>query len=198
MHSLNDIIKEIEKYAKKEMVSDILHGWPHVERVLKYALIVNEEMQGNWDIIKSAILLHDIGHKLKRENHNELSAQIAEKLLIEKSIQKSIINNVKKCILTHSRQFAHQKPSSIEAKVVFDADGMDLFGPIGLMRALLSCAQRNKGLECMIKKMEWRLAQKPYFFSKTAKKFVTENVTIIEKYLRDLNNQIQLIESYKV
>ncbi len=197
MLNLKDRINEIEQFAKKEMVQDILHGWPHVERVLKYASVVNEEMQGDWDIIKIAILLHDIEYKSKRENHNELSAQIAEKLLIEKNIKQDLINNIKNSILTHSRQFAHQKPRSIEAKVVFDADGMDLFGPIGLLRALLSCALRNQGFECMFKKLEWRLTQIPHFYSGVAKGFVKLNSGIIENYLKDLNTQIQLIESYE-
>ncbi len=194
MHELKDLMPEIEKFAKEKMVKDILHGWPHVERVLKYASKVNKEMQGNWEMIKCAILLHDMGHKMSREKHNELSAQMAEEYLIKKSVHQDTIANIKNSILVHSRQFANQKPSTIEAEVVFDADGMDLFGPIGLLRGLLSCALRNEGFGCMIKKMEWRIAQKSNFYSKTAKKFVNGNSEIIENYLKELKDHIQLIQ----
>lgn len=190
MSELKDILLELRKFAQTRMVTDILHGWPHVERVLKYASKVNEEMRGDWNIIEAAILLHDLGHKKKRENHNKISAQMAEEYLMKKEINPDVIEKIKNCILTHSRQFSDQIPDYIEAKIVFDADGMDLFGAIGLMRALLSCALRNQGFECMIKKLEWRIKQKPNFYSNYAREFVIENSIIIETYLKELKKQI--------
>jgi uncharacterized protein len=181
---------EIEKFAKSRMVKDILHGWPHIERILIYGENVNSELRGNWKIIKCAILLHDIGHTENRERHHEISAELAEEFLYSHGITESVILKIKKSILTHSRQFAHEKPATIEAKVVFDADGMDLFGAIGLMRALLSCALQGKDFDCIIKKLEWRLREKSNFYSQIAKKFVAEKCGIIEKYLMELKSQL--------
>jgi HD superfamily phosphodiesterase len=193
MTTLKDISSEIQQFAREKMVSDILHGFPHVERVLKYAKVVNTELKGNWEIIECAILLHDIGHKVALEKHNESSANMAKDFLLAKLIDSQTVSAITDSILTHSRQFANHKPISTEAKVVFDADGMDLFGAIGLMRALLTCALRNEGIECMINKLEWRLAQKTNFFSQVAKKFVDENSNIIKTYLSELKKQIELI-----
>ncbi|HUX99060.1 MAG TPA: HD domain-containing protein [Candidatus Deferrimicrobium sp.] len=193
MTTLKDISSDIQQFAREKMVLDILHGFPHVERVLKYAAHVNTELNGNWEIIECAILLHDIGHKVTRERHNELSANIAKEFLLSKSIDSKTISAITNSILTHSRQFANHTPISTEGKVVFDADGMDLFGAIGLMRALLTCALRNEGIECMINRLEWRLAQKTNFFSQVAKKFVDQNSKIIDTYLNELKRQIELI-----
>lgn len=198
MIRLNEIIPEIQKFGQENMVQDMLHGWSHVERVLKYASIVNKEIRGNWDVIQSAIFLHDIGHKLNREKHHEISAEMAESFLISKKIDQEIISNITHSILTHSRQFSKEKPTSPEAKVLYDADGMDLFGPIGLMRAILACTLKNKTFECILKKLEWRLEQKKYFNSKAAKIFVQENSTLIENYLFRLKKQLEFIKEIKV
>jgi hypothetical protein len=78
--------------------------------------------------------------------------------------------------------------------VVFDADGMDLFGPIGLLRALLSCGLSGKGFPCMIKKIRWRLGQKDNFYSNTARQFACNNAALIETYLDSLEEQLQMLD----
>lgn len=194
MVSLRDIIPEIQKFAEMKMLKDILHGWPHVNRVLKYASIINEEVKANWDIIHCAVLLHDIGHQVNRDNHNTISADMAGKFLKNQEIDTEVVKAIKHCILTHSRQFASEKPASSEARVVYDADGMDLFGPIGLMRGLLSCGLRNKGFDCMLKKMKWRLDQVKAFYSNVGRKFVAQNSKIIMDYMKELENQIEKLK----
>ncbi|NHI93915.1 MAG: HD domain-containing protein [Candidatus Lokiarchaeota archaeon] len=194
MNVLESLSSEIEEFAKKNMTDDILHGWPHVRRVLKYASLINEELKGDWIIIKNSILLHDIGHKINRQNHNQISAEMAQDFLKSKNVEQEKINKISQSILTHSRQFSGSKPLSLEAKIVYDADGMDLFGPIGLMRALLSCALMNKEFDCMIKKLEWRMSEIKNFYSDVAKKFVTDNETIIKTYLNQLKIQLKLFE----
>jgi HD superfamily phosphodiesterase len=185
---------ELEEFAHSHMPPDILHGWPHVKRVLYYAGCVNNEIQGNWDIIRSACLLHDIGHSIQRENHHEISARIAGDFLVSIGIPGNTGEHIQACILTHSRQYSREVPHSIEAQVVFDADGMDLFGPIGLMRALLACGLRGKGFDCMIKKLTWRLGERENFYSKTALDFAQGNGDIIEQYLAQLQKQLRQME----
>jgi putative nucleotidyltransferase with HDIG domain len=186
MTELKNLIPDIREFAIQHMPQDILHGWPHVQRLLKYAKMINEEVNGDWVVIQCAILLHDIGHRINREKHNEIGAKMAEEYLESKNIDQATIQNIKNAILAHSRQFAKIKPKSLEAKVLYDSDGMDLFGPIGLMRALLSCALRNEGFDGMIKKLEWRISETSNFYSNFAKEFVKNNVPIIEKW--DLSN----------
>ncbi|MBD3230061.1 MAG: HD domain-containing protein [Candidatus Lokiarchaeota archaeon] len=191
--NLIDSMSKIEIFAKNNVVKDFLHGWSHIERVIKYARYVNGEVNANWDIVYCAALLHDVGHKYKAENHNVKSAEMARNLLQELEIEEKTIKKVEHAILTHSRQYATDKPINIEAKVLFDADGMDLFGSIGLMRALLSCIFKKKGFKCIIRKCEWRLEEKENFYSNKSKKFVKENSKIIEFYLRELKKQLSLL-----
>jgi HD superfamily phosphodiesterase len=194
MAVLHTLIPDITAFAKKKMPRDILHGWPHVERVLYYAQTINTEINASWDVIHCSVLLHDVGHTIQREEHHRISADIAEEYLGEKGVDQKTIVHIKECIITHSRQFSDRRPQSLEARVVFDADGMDLFGPIGLLRALLSCGLSGKGFPCMIKKIRWRLGQKDNFYSNTARQFACNNAALIETYLDSLEEQLQMLD----
>lgn len=189
-----ELMDNIEIFAKNNMVDDFLHGWSHIERVIKYARNINEELNANWKITYAAILLHDIGHKYGDGHHNVKGSEIAYEFLKEIGIEEEIAENIKDCILTHSRQYSEKKPATLEGKVLFDADGMDLFGPIGLMRALLSCILNKKGFKCIVNKFEWRLKQRENFFSNKSKIFVRENSKIIESYLVELKNQLEFFK----
>ncbi|MBN2533354.1 MAG: HD domain-containing protein [Spirochaetales bacterium] len=188
------MLHELEDFARSHMVPDILHGWPHITRVLHYAGQINLEVNGEWDIIKSAVLLHDIGHNIRTEEHNYAGARLAGEFLESKKVPPRIIGHIKECIITHSRQFSREKPQSREARVLYDADGMDLFGPIGLMRALLSCGLKGKGFDCMIKKLKWRLSERENFFSQKARLYAREHSAIIEDYLEQLKKQLREME----
>ena len=116
MTSIKDIIPKIVEFAKGKMPDDILHGWPHIERLLEYASRINQEVNANWDIIQCAILLHDTGHKINPIKHNEISAEIAQNYLKSK-ISQDTLENIKNSILCHSRQYAKTKPVTLRAGI---------------------------------------------------------------------------------
>jgi HD superfamily phosphodiesterase len=192
MSELDTIISDIEIFAKQRMVKDILHGWPHIQRVLKYAQLVSKELGGHWPVVHAAVLMHDLGHAEDSSRHHEIGADIAGDFLKKKGISEKIVFHVKECILTHSRQLSLNQPSSIEAKILFDADGMDLFGACGVIRALLSCGLKHKGFDCMIKKLKWRLTERDNFNSKTALNFAHKNSGIIQTFLEQLKAQLEI------
>ena len=76
MSSLNENFIQIKNFAKQNMVSDFLHGWSHIERVLKNAELVNKEMNGDWEIIYCAVISHDIGHNQDSKKHHIISAEM--------------------------------------------------------------------------------------------------------------------------
>ncbi|MBN1697083.1 MAG: HD domain-containing protein [Spirochaetales bacterium] len=194
MTALNTLMTGIADFARDKMPKDILHGWPHIQRVLAYARMVNAEMHARWDIIECSVLFHDAGHSIRRKDHNMISAEIASDYLDAKKIDRTTISLVRECIVAHSRQFSETLPESPEAKVVYDADGMDLFGPIGLLRALLSCGLEGKGFPCILEKLQWRSGQKNNFYSTIAAGFAHKNSAVIESYYRGLEEQLRLFE----
>ena len=130
----------IENYMLSCM-EDSAHDKEHVYRVLYNALeIAKAEENVNYDILITACLLHDIGRKEQFENsdlcHAIVGGEKAYQFLMEHDFDKDFSKKIKKCIQTHRYRKTNQ-PDSIEAKILFDADKLDVVGAIGIARTLV-------------------------------------------------------------
>ncbi len=122
-------------------MTDTAHDKEHVYRVLYNALeIAGEENNVNYDILIAACLLHDIGRKEQFENpalcHAEVGSEKAYQFLLAHGFETSYAEQVKQCIQTH-RFRKSNPPQSLEAKILFDADKLDVAGAIGIARTLV-------------------------------------------------------------
>ena len=132
-------IKEIVK-RKMEGVSPS-HDFSHVIRVYNLCLLITKhERNVDLDILKTAALLHDIA-RLKEDadstgktDHAVLSAKMAEEILKNFAYPKEKIDKIKHCIITH-RFRREQTPKTIEAKILADADRLDVSGAMGIVRS---------------------------------------------------------------
>ena len=122
-------------------MEDSAHDKEHIYRVLYNALeIAKTENNVNYDILIAACLLHDIGRKEQFENpalcHAIVGSEKAYQFLLAHGFEMSYAEQVKQCIKTH-RYRKNNLPQSIEAKILFDADKLDVAGAIGIARTLL-------------------------------------------------------------
>lgn len=123
---------------------DLVHGFDHVERVLRVALWLCERTGADPEIVKAAALLHDasgaapahVGEASSgRATHEQTSAAFAERLLREEGWSENRVEQVTHCIRAH-RYRGGVDPESLEAKVLFDADKLDVLGAFGIARTL--------------------------------------------------------------
>jgi uncharacterized protein len=140
---------QIEKYMLLCM-NDSAHDKEHVYRVLYSALdIAKYEQSVDMDVLITACLLHDIGREEQFKNskvrHEQVGSEKAYSYLIENKWAESRALHVKDCILTH-RFRSDNPPASIEAKILFDADKLDVTGTIGIARTLFYNALVNEPL----------------------------------------------------
>ncbi len=122
-------------------MTDSAHDKEHVYRVLYNALsIADAEELVDYDILIAACLLHDIGRKDQFENpgldHAEAGAEKAYDFLLKNHFSEESASKICGCIRTH-RYRSDNPPASIEAKILFDADKLDVTGAIGIARTLL-------------------------------------------------------------
>ncbi|MCI1208342.1 MAG: HD domain-containing protein [Treponema sp.] len=134
--------KESYEKIKNYMIScmrDGAHDKDHVYRVLYYALDISESYVVDDDVILAAALLHDIGRKAQFENpeldHAAVGAEMAYDFLLQLDWTREKAEHVKQCISTH-RYRKNREPASIEAKILFDADKLDVTGAVGIARTL--------------------------------------------------------------
>lgn len=129
----------IERYMQSCM-KDSAHDREHVYRVLHNALRIAEgEKNVDMDVLIAAALLHDISRAEQladsRIDHALHGADKAYAFLSVNGFPTKFCNHVRSCIRTH-RFRKTERPASIEAKILFDADKLDVAGAIGIARTL--------------------------------------------------------------
>ncbi|EKE29948.1 MAG: hypothetical protein ACD_2C00073G0036 [uncultured bacterium (gcode 4)] len=135
-----DLIAEIKEIAKKELTDCPAHNFEHVMRVYNMALRLAENQDVDLEVIKIACLLHDIwwmremNDPTGNTDHAIESSKMAEPILKSFGIDEEKIRHIQNCIVTH-RYRTWNRPESIEAKIVFDADKIESVGAIWIARA---------------------------------------------------------------
>ncbi len=130
----------LENYMLSCM-EDSAHDAEHIYRVLYNALqIARDEENVNYDILIAACLLHDIGRKEQFADsslcHAAVGAEKARRFLTENGFAPDFAEAVAHCIRTHRFRKA-MPPQTVEAKILFDADKLDVTGAIGIARTLM-------------------------------------------------------------
>ena len=122
------------------VMDDSAHDCEHVYRVLYNAMEIAQTEEVDYDILIAACLLHDIGRPDQVENpslcHAEVGSEKAYRFLLELGLGEDFARQVRHCILTHRFRKSLQ-PQTIEAKILFDADKLDVTGAIGIARSLM-------------------------------------------------------------
>ena len=119
---------------------DPVHGLDHALRVLGLAERIGRAEGADLTILRAAALLHDAagaapGPDGQRQSHEVRSAQLAERVLQEKGWPVEAVEAVAHCIRAH-RFRGREAPRTLEAKVLFDADKLDVIGAFGVARTL--------------------------------------------------------------
>jgi uncharacterized protein len=121
------------------------HGPDHIERVHNTAIYIGRQMNADLIVLSAAALLHDIGRQLEtaeRGNvcHAAIGSNLARDLLARHTFSPAQINAITSCIASH-RYRGDAVPSSLEEKILYDADKLDSIGAIGIGRAFLFAGQ---------------------------------------------------------
>lgn len=134
-----ELYQKIERFMLSCM-DDSAHDREHVYRVLYNALEIAKEETVDYDVLIAACLLHDIGRIDQVRDpslcHAEVGSEKARRFLLEIGMAEAFAAQVHHCILTH-RFRKNLPPQTIEAKILFDADKLDVTGAIGIARSLM-------------------------------------------------------------
>lgn len=131
---------KIENYMLSCM-KDSAHDKEHIYRVLNNALAIAKTESGvDYDVLIAACLLHDVGRPEQFADpskcHALVGSEKAYAFLINNGFSEEFAEKVRLCIRTHRYRRA-DPPQSIEAKILFDADKLEVTGAIGIARTLV-------------------------------------------------------------
>ncbi|MFX1288430.1 MAG: hypothetical protein ACFFFY_07700, partial [Promethearchaeota archaeon] len=74
-----EILTKVRKFAYDNSAKDDIHGFQHIERVLKTSSELGNTLNANLLVIKIAALLQDVGRYVRRGNANENHAKVSAK-----------------------------------------------------------------------------------------------------------------------
>ncbi|MBG0784482.1 MAG: HD domain-containing protein [Anaerolineaceae bacterium] len=126
--------------------ADPVHDFDHVLRVYRIAERLAAAEGADLEIVRAAALLHDSvgsapgGEGNARAEHHIASAEFAGKVLTQKGWPEEKIKAVQHCIRGHRFRGKEDKPETLEAQVLFDADKLDVLGAIGAARTIAYAA----------------------------------------------------------
>lgn len=122
------------------------HGMEHINRVLELSLKFAEKESANKDIVSLIALLHDVDdYKLfGMDNAENLTnaRRIMNDCDVDKKIQEQVclaLNNI-----GYSKRLKGCCPSTIEGKIVSDADMCDALGANGILRVYTYSMKNEK------------------------------------------------------
>jgi uncharacterized protein len=148
---VDTIFQKLEAAVAQELACSA-HDLDHVKRVYRLCFKLAVDLPDiDWDVLQAAALLHDIVRVKEDQDptgtidHAILGAKLAAAILRDNGFPETKIAAVVHCISNH-RYRSDRVPESWEAKVLFDADKLDVLGAIGLARSYILAGEYGEPL----------------------------------------------------
>ena len=130
----NELAQSVQRIVKDKFSTEGSgHDWFHIERVLKNALHIAKTEGGDLEIITLGALLHDIADAKFHGGDKTVGPRETRRILLEKGADEKLISEVE-TIVAEVSYSTGKIPTSLEGKIVQDADRLDAIGAIGIAR----------------------------------------------------------------
>lgn len=144
--------------ALRGSLSSASHDFDHLDLVLTYALALHDTYGGDLDVITAAVLLHDLGRNDPRV-HGPASAQksadLARDVLKQVGFPEVIIPAVLEAIVEHDQPAL--RPTSLEGRILKDADFLAGFGATGILRAAMWTGESGGTMRDLLERLESKM-----------------------------------------
>lgn len=142
--------KKLASYAREALAGgDVAHDLAHLRRVAATARRLASEEGARHEVVMPAVWLHDCVHVPKdspdRARASRLAAAEAARVLSGWGYPPELLPEIRHAIEAHSYSAAIA-PTTLEAKVVQDADRLDALGAVGIARCLMLGGSMGKAL----------------------------------------------------
>ena len=192
------ILKQAREYVKETFLEEGTgHDYYHIERVVLNARKILLTEQADSFLVELAAWLHDVGdHKLHDgvDRSEELIGAFLKPLAVEQPVIDQVIEIVSQVSFSKG-----QKPSSIEAEIVQDADRLDAIGAIGIARCFAYGGSKGRLLYNPENNEDTSLQ---HFYDKlfklknlmntaSAKQIAAQRHLFMEEYVAELYREVQ-------
>jgi uncharacterized protein len=137
------------EYVSDVMASDPAHDISHVQRVVQNTIRLTQVANGNAEVTIPAAWLHDCVSVAKdspfRKQASKLAADEAVRFLESVDYPLELLPEIHHAIEAHSFS-ANMETTTLEARIVQDADRLEAVGAIGIARCLLTGGSLDRPL----------------------------------------------------
>ena len=183
--------KEIFEYVKEKMKNGA-HGLDHVLRVVKLARYIGELEGADMDVLMPAAYLHDIARSAEngKTDHAKIGAAMASEFLKRIGYPEDKISEIHHAIKVH-RYKSEEKPRTLEALILKDADMLDAIGAVGIYRAVFHSCETGRNLEDTIRHFEEKILNiRKALKTKTAIELAERRHEIVVMFLENLKSEL--------
>ena len=140
------LLELARQFMLDEGSEDAAHDYDHLVRVIALADKIQASEGGNLPTIWAAVALHDIGQEHERRlggDHALIGATLAAELLKDTPFPQEYIPAVQQAIQEH-RMTGGIIPQTLEGRILYDADKLDILGAIGIGRLYCITGRYNQ------------------------------------------------------
>lgn len=169
----------------------------HNEIVFSIGITIGKMLGADMEILRAALLLHDIGRSAVKKGHGEAGAAIAENILKETDFPDEKIDGVKYAIAAHVGSDENM-PKTLEARIVWDADKLSKLGSVIILQKAMRLPLHGKNTWDAVSEFnEWlKTAEKIKNNMKTppGMTMAAERYETLKIFVDGLNKEISLRE----
>ena len=143
-----EVVEAAKTYVRKELEGEGSgHDWWHIKRVLDLSITIAKKYpEVDLFVVKLGALLHDIGdHKFHNGDHT-VGPKMVQEWLKQYAVDEESTEKIVSIVKEISYKGAHTETpmSSLEGKIVQDADRLDAIGAIGVARTFAYGGNKNR------------------------------------------------------
>ena len=195
-----ELIEDIQEFIRGKHSQSERHDYSHILQVVRYAIqiarVIPDEV--NPFVLICGALFHDVGWIGTNTGvlHGLRGATIVDEYFDSTWVSADVKKKIKRIVIRHTAA-SRMPPETVEEKIVWDADGLDGMGLIGILRGLVS--EEQGSIEEVLTN-EFRESRKTYdklYFEESrriGKELHEETIEVIQGFKRALDHRLKAIE----
>jgi uncharacterized protein len=194
-----ELIEDIQEFVEEKHSQSERHDYSHILQVVRYAIQIARAIPDEVSpfVLICGALFHDIGW-IGTENgilHGLRGATIVDEYFDATWVSADIKKKIKGIVVRHTAT-SMMPPQTVEEKIVWDADGLDGMGLIGILRGLV--ADEQGSIEEILTE-EFRESSKTYdklYFEESrriGKELHQETIEVVQSFKRALEHRLKAI-----
>jgi uncharacterized protein len=139
------------------------------------------------DVLVAGSYLHDLGrHHIQDVAHGDLGAELAKPILEKIKFPQEKMENTLHTIRVHDVTYLNKDRHTIESKILFDADKLDSFGTIGVLRNIL-VHYNKRSIDYILNELELKWNELALDITR---EYAQEEYNFIKKFFTQLKNEL--------